>query len=88
MPARATDELRTTFVRRLDRLRFELRMSQLEFAKLTGIPQPTIWCYLSGSRTPSIGNLCRLADRLGVSVDYLLGRTSSRRRNHYACSHN
>ena len=44
----------------------------------TGIPGPTISKIENGHRRPNLENVVKLADALGVSVDYLVGRTMSR----------
>lgn len=46
-------------------------------AKGTGISQGTMGEYRSGKKKPSIENLVKIADFLGVSVDFLLGRTNN-----------
>ena len=45
-----------------------------EFAKLVGIPQPTISRYLRCDRVVTLENLCKIADYLNEDIDYLIGR--------------
>lgn len=63
-----------------DRLRAtrELRgLSQTDLAKRTGLQPSAISHFETGKRAPSFDNLKRLADALGASIDYLLGRSNS-----------
>ena len=62
------------FSDRLKTLRGELK--QAEFARKVGIAQNTYSRYESGERIPDIEVLVRLAARLGVSTDWLLGLDS------------
>ena len=53
----------------------ELRgLDQSGLAKSAGLPPSSISHFESGSRKPSFENLWKLANALGVSTDYLLGR--------------
>jgi len=49
--------------------------SQKYIAENTGIPSSNISRYETGERKPDIETLLAMADFLGCSVDYLLGRT-------------
>jgi transcriptional regulator with XRE-family HTH domain len=49
-------------------------LKQVELAKRAGLQPSAISQFENGQREPSPENLCKLADALGVSVDYLLGR--------------
>ncbi len=40
----------------------------------TEIPNQTLSAWLTGTRIPNAYSLCILADYMGCSVDYLLGR--------------
>lgn len=56
-------------------------MTRADFARKLGITRPTLDKYLSavkGGVAPSCEALCLMADNLGCSVDYLLGRTRAR----------
>ena len=46
-------------------------------AKETGISQGLMAEYKKGIKTPTAENLVKIADYLGVSVDYLLCRTDN-----------
>ena len=50
-------------------------ISAYSVAKATGISQGLMNEYKNGIKLPTIQNLVKIADCLGVSVDYLLGRT-------------
>ena len=66
----------TTFSERLLAARAARRLSQADLARRAGI-QPSALCHFeTGRRRPSFDNLRRLADALGVTADYLLGRAS------------
>lgn len=61
-----------------DRLRLSrerLNYSQKEFAQKINIATNTYNGYETGNRMPNLDIVTMLADELGVSVDYLLGRT-------------
>ena len=56
-------------------------MTRAAFARKLGITRPSLDKYLSAVRggiAPSCEALCLMADNLGCSVDYLLGRTAAR----------
>ena len=48
-----------------------------QIAKATGISQGLMNEYRNGVKIPTVNNLVKIADYLGVSVDYLLGRTDN-----------
>lgn len=50
---------------------------QKDVAQILGIATNTYSCYETGTNEPSISILLNLADFFGVTVDELLGRTSS-----------
>ncbi len=50
-------------------------MKQVELAQRSGLQPSAISQFETGQREPSPENLCKLADALGVTVDYLLGRS-------------
>ena len=52
-------------------------MSQVELARATGLPPPSIAHFEGGSRKPSFDSLGKLATALNVSADYLLGLVDS-----------
>lgn len=56
-------------------------MTRADFARMLGITRPTLDKYLSavkGGVAPSCEALCLMADNLGCSVDYLVGRSEIR----------
>ena len=56
-------------------------MTRAAFARKLGIQRSTLDKYLAagkGGTAPSCEALCLMADNLGCSVDYLLGRTEAR----------
>jgi len=65
--------LRGLFGERLKLARERAWLSQKGLACEAGLPE-VISRYECGDRLPSLRNLCRLADTLKVSADYLLGR--------------
>ena len=70
----AADKPRTSFPERLRTVRQGLRgMSQVELARATGLPAPSIAHFEGGTRKPSFDSLAKLATALNVSADYLLG---------------
>lgn len=62
------------------RMKFEREkkgLSQKYISEHTGIPSSNISRYETGERNPDIATLIALADFLGCSVDYLLGRSDN-----------
>ncbi len=70
----------TEFKTRLRELRKEARMTQAQLAKNLSYGYTAIANYESGRNQPSIEGLIQLSNIFHVSVDYLLGATSSRQR--------
>ncbi len=62
---------------RLRALREQREWSQRELARLCGFGETQIRKYEAGMVDPSATNLGLMAEVLGVSTDYLLGRTDS-----------
>ena len=50
-----------------------MKLSQEKFGELVNVSQRTVAFWESGERMPSRVSVSCIADRLGVSVDYLLG---------------
>lgn len=50
-------------------------MSQADLATKAGLQPSAVSHFETGGRSPSFDNLKRLADALGVTTDYLLGRS-------------
>lgn len=49
--------------------------NETSFAKALGVSQQVVHYWLSGERSPSITNLCKIADALGCTTEYLLKRS-------------
>lgn len=67
-----------SFPDRIHAIRKDMKLSQEKFGELAGVSQRTVAFWESGERTPSYATISRLADTLGVSVDYMLGRSDSK----------
>lgn len=63
-------------VRRLVEARENLRWTQADLAKVTGLQPAAISHFECGQRLPSLPNAVRLADALRVSLDWLTGRNN------------
>ena len=63
------------FSENLRRIRFEHHMTQEEFAQLLGTTKQNISRYESGTVSPKISTAQKIADKLGVSLSELNGRT-------------
>jgi transcriptional regulator with XRE-family HTH domain len=63
------------FSKRLNAARRMRGLSQCDLAAKTGLKQVAISFFETGRRSPSLGNLERLADALEVTTDYLMGRS-------------
>ena len=66
------------FPERIAAIRKEMKISQEKMGELAGVSQRSVAFWESGERMPSHATIAALADRLGLSVDYLLGRTDVR----------
>jgi transcriptional regulator with XRE-family HTH domain len=55
-------------------LRLRSRQTQGELAEILGMNYRIIGMWELGRFEPSLGNLCKLADLFGVSLDQLVGR--------------
>ena len=65
------------FPKRLQQLRERKRISRKTLSELCGLTSGAIRRYERGERMPTVDALIAIADCLGVSTDYLLGRTDS-----------
>lgn len=63
-----------TFSENLRILRKDKKISQTQLAQDLGVSQRTISHYENGSAEPSLDGLCRIADLLEITTDFLLGR--------------
>ena len=60
--------------KRLKELRIKKGLSQQNLGDLIGVTKVSICGYENGTRIPTIENLIKLSDTLGIAIDYLLGR--------------
>ena len=58
---------------RIKRCRLALRMNKAQLASKAGLTRPAITYYENRNTKPTLQSLRKLADALGVSVDYLIG---------------
>lgn len=58
---------------RIKRCRLALGMSKARLAAKAGLSRPTITYYENRHTAPTLRSLRKLADALGVTVDYLVG---------------
>lgn len=56
-------------------IREKKNITQLRLSVEVGVAQETISGYELGKTKPSVDTICKMADFLGTSVDYLLERT-------------
>lgn len=63
---------------RLEQLRNEKGFTKREMAKTLGIPYTTYVGYETGERGLNSEKIKKLSDKLGVSADYLIGRSEVR----------
>lgn len=61
----------------LKKLRTEFKISQQQLADAIGVSQQSVNKYENQDVEPDISVLIKIADYFSVSVDYLIGRTSS-----------
>ncbi|MDO5537883.1 MAG: helix-turn-helix domain-containing protein [Desulfovibrionaceae bacterium] len=62
------------FGKRLKSLLAQKHQSQIDFAQRLGITRSRLCNYINGRSEPDYTTLCKIADALSVSTDYLLGR--------------
>lgn len=67
-----------SFDKRLRAERERLKLSQAQLAERAGLQASAISHFETGARRPSFRSLRKLAVALGVTTDYLLGRTEAR----------
>lgn len=73
-----------TFGERLRKARLMKGMKQVDLAKKMGVTRSVISRYELGINDPPSENIGKLAEILGVSADYLLGRTDNPEGNNKA----
>jgi transcriptional regulator with XRE-family HTH domain len=69
-----TEQSRKKFRERLREWRLKRALTQEELASKADVPTVSVSHFETGHRFPNAESLRRLADALGVSADYLLGR--------------
>jgi transcriptional regulator with XRE-family HTH domain len=69
-----TEQSRKKFRERLRKWRIKRGLTQEELARKADVPTISVSHFETGHRFPNAESLRRLADALGVSTDYLLGR--------------
>lgn len=75
-----SDDDRTFFIQlgtRINRLRKEQGITQVQLAEQLGVSQQTITAYESGNRRVPISHLPRLANLLGTSIESLIGQPAA-----------
>ena len=73
MPSR--EEIGESVRVRLKEVRKRRGLKMVELAEMTGLTPAAICHFETTSRQPTLPSLCRLAVALGVTSDYLAGRT-------------
>ena len=68
----------SAFANRLREEREHLELSQAQLADQAGLQPSAISHFETGARTPALRSLRRLAQALGVTSDFLLGRVDKR----------
>lgn len=63
------------FGKRLKEIREQMEMSQRSFAKMVGLDPAQLYRYERCERVPTEPVIKQVVEKLGVSVDYLLGLT-------------
>lgn len=64
-----------SFSERLKELRLEKGLGQVALAKELGVGKSVISLWEKGQCEPTLGNLIKIADYFGVSLDFLAGLT-------------
>lgn len=67
------------FSDRITAIRKTMKLSQERFGELANVSQRTVAFWEAGERTPSFATLSDLADKLGVTVDYILDRPDTKK---------
>lgn len=63
---------------RISKILYERNLTQKDLARLIGVTEVSIGRYVNDKREPKTSTLLDIAIALGVSTDYLLGRSQSR----------
>lgn len=64
----------TYFGQKLQQLRNDKELTQMQLSKILGIKRALLSNYERGATLPSVRNLIKIADYFNVSTDFLLGR--------------
>lgn len=72
-----SEQSRKKFRQRLREWRLKRGLTQEELARKADVPTISVSHFETGHRFPNAESLRRLADALGVSTDYLLGRVKT-----------
>ena len=64
--------------KRLESIMIEKGLNQKTLSNMVGVTESAISYYLAGIRSPKGAILLNIANALGVSVDYLKGKTNER----------
>jgi transcriptional regulator with XRE-family HTH domain len=72
-----SEQSRKKFRERLREWRVKRDLTQEELARKADVPTISVSHFETGHRFPNAESLRRLADALGVSTDYLLGRVKT-----------
>ena len=75
-----------TFAQRIAAIRKEKKWTQEKLGEMVNMTQRSVAAWEAGTRQPSYPVLIELAQKLDVSVDYLLGRTDERTKKEPAVS--
>lgn len=68
----------SVFSSRLRELLYEAKISKHKLSKEIGVSRQAISQYCDGSTVPNADKLLKIADYLGVSLDYLVGKTANK----------
>lgn len=74
------NETTEIFVSRLEQARYEKGLTQTKLASKVGVTKQAISCYIRSKRIPRSDILVSIAQALGVSVDYLVGTSNTKKR--------
>lgn len=66
---------------RIAELRKERGLSQKELASAIGVHQTSVSQWETGKTNPDFGSLCDLCSFFDLSIDYVMGYSSERKRN-------
>ena len=81
------DRYNTPFATVLRKLITEKGCTHDELSKAIDVSRPTVGSWCLGNSSPDINTAGRIADYFGVSLDYLLNRSTSRKIDEYKAAH-